>query len=101
MTRTKTGVLPGFGLSMGYTLTYLRLVVLIPFAALVLRSMGLTWGEFFATVTDPSLVASYRLIFLASLASFSALSASMDLERVVRPARWASSAESSIAAGSS
>lgn len=67
MTRTKTGVLPGFGLSMGYTLTYLGLVVLIPFAALVLRSMGLTWGEFWGTVTDPRLVASYRLSFLAAL----------------------------------
>ena len=62
------GVLPGFGLSMGFTLAYLGLVVLIPFAALVLKSSGLTWLEFWAAVTDPRLMASYRLSFLASLA---------------------------------
>lgn len=67
MTTNRTGILPGFGLSMGYTLTYLGLVVLIPFAALVLKTMGLTWSEFWATVTDPRLLASYRLSFLASL----------------------------------
>jgi sulfate transport system permease protein len=68
MREKKTGVLPGFGLSMGYTLSYLGLVVLIPFAALILKSMGLTWGEFWATVTDPRLVASYKLSFLTALA---------------------------------
>jgi sulfate transport system permease protein len=67
MKRRSTGVLPGFGLSMGYTLSYLGLVVLIPFAALVLKSMGLTWSEFWTTVTDPRLLASYRLSFFASL----------------------------------
>lgn len=65
--RKRTGVLPGFGLSMGLTLGYLGLVVLIPFAALVLKSMGLSWAEFWATVTDPRLVASYKLSFFASL----------------------------------
>lgn len=62
------GVLPGFGLSMGYTLSYLGLVVLIPFAALILKSMGLTWNDFWTTVTDPRLVASYKLSFLTALA---------------------------------
>jgi len=75
MSRNKYGVLPGFGLSMGFTLTYLGLVVLIPFAALILKSTGLTWPDFWTVVTDPRLLASYRLSFFASLggALFNAL----------------------------
>ncbi len=60
-------VLPGFGLSLGYTLFYLCLIVLIPLAALVLKSASLGLGAFWATVTTPRVLASYQLTFGASL----------------------------------
>jgi sulfate transport system permease protein len=62
-----TGVLPGFGLTMGFTLTYLSLIVLIPLAALILKTTTLTWAEFVQDVTNPRVVASYKLTFGASL----------------------------------
>lgn len=60
-------ILPGFPLAMGYTLTYLSLLVLIPLAALAYRASQLTWGRFWATVTSPVVMASYKLTFGASL----------------------------------
>ncbi len=62
-----TGVLPGFGLTMGFTLTYLSLIVLIPLDALVLKTTTLTWVQFIQDITDPRVVASYKLTFGASL----------------------------------
>lgn len=59
-------VLPGFGLTLGFTLVYLSLVVLLPLAALVLRTSSLSWAEFWSTVSEPRVVASYRLSFGAS-----------------------------------
>ena len=59
----KTNVLPGFGLTMGFTLLYLGLIVLIPLSATVFRTMSLTWPEFWETVTTPRVLASYRLTF--------------------------------------
>jgi sulfate transport system permease protein len=59
-------VLPGFGLAMGYTLFYLSLIVLIPLAGTFLKSATLTWPEFWATVTSPRALASYRLTFGAA-----------------------------------
>lgn len=60
-------VLPGFGLTIGYTLLYLSLIVLIPLSALFLRTATMPWEAFWNTVTDPRVVASYRLTFGASL----------------------------------
>jgi sulfate transport system permease protein len=60
-------VLPGFGLTLGYTLLYLSLVVLVPLSALFVRTATLPWGKFWQTVTDPRVVASYRLTFGTSL----------------------------------
>jgi sulfate transport system permease protein len=60
-------ILPGFGLTMGLTLSYLSLIVLIPLAGLFVRSTTMSWGHFWETVTDPRVVASYRLSFGASL----------------------------------
>jgi sulfate transport system permease protein len=60
-------ILPGFGLTMGLTLSYLSLIVLIPLAALFIRSAAMSWGHFWETVTDPRVMASYRLSFGASL----------------------------------
>ena len=56
-------ILPGFGLSMGFTLMYLSLIVLIPIAALLLRTTSLSWAEFWSTVTAPRVLASYQLSF--------------------------------------
>lgn len=60
-------VLPGFGLTMGFTLLYLSLLVMIPLASLFLKSATINWSEFWAAVTDPRVVASYKLTFGASL----------------------------------
>jgi len=65
--RNRPGVLPGFGISMGYTVLYLSLLVLIPLAALPIKSAGLGWDGFWDTVTAPRVVASYRLTFGAAL----------------------------------
>jgi sulfate transport system permease protein len=64
-------ILPGFGLSLGYTLLYMGLIVLIPMSALAMRVFSGSWEQFWQTVTDPRVVASYRvsfgLSFLAAL----------------------------------
>lgn len=62
-------IIPGFHLSMGYTLFYITLMVLIPLGALFLKSAQLTWAQFWATVTDPVVVAAYKLTFGASIAA--------------------------------
>jgi sulfate transport system permease protein len=59
-------VLPGFGLSLGFTMTYLGLIVLVPLSTLVAKTAGLGWQAFWATVTTPRVVSSYRLSFGAS-----------------------------------
>ncbi len=64
----RTSVLPGFGLAMGFTLSYLTLLVLIPLGGLVLYTMQMTWADFWRlAVTHPRMVAAYRLSFGASL----------------------------------
>lgn len=62
-------VLPGFGLTMGFTTLYLCLVVLIPLSGLVLRSASIGWTDFVRSVAEPRVLASYRLSFGASLAA--------------------------------
>ena len=59
-------VLPGFHLTLGYTLLYLGLIVLIPLSALLFRTFTLSWPEFWAAISSPRVVASYRLTFGAS-----------------------------------
>ena len=59
--------LPGFGLTMGYTLFYLSCVVLIPLAGLFLRVFDLSWGEFRDLAFSERAMAAYRLTFGASL----------------------------------
>lgn len=60
-------VLPGFGLSLGFTLLYLGLIVLLPLSAAFLKTAGMSWAEFWETVTSPRVVASYKLSFGGSL----------------------------------
>lgn len=62
-------VLPGFGLSLGYALLYLSLIVLIPLAGTFLKTATLTWAQFWGTVTAPRALASYRLTFGASFSA--------------------------------
>ncbi|GLH72947.1 sulfate ABC transporter permease [Geothrix limicola] len=69
MAHTASGrSLPGFGLSLGLTLTYLSVIVLLPLSALVLKAGGATWTQYWQAVSDPRVVASLRLSLLASLA---------------------------------
>ena len=67
----KHTVLPGFRLTMGFTLFYLCLIVLLPLLTLPARSATMTWEAFWQTITDPRVVASYRLSIGASLAAAS------------------------------
>jgi sulfate transport system permease protein len=59
--------LPGFRLSLGYTLFYLTLIVLIPLSAVVTNTVGMGWEAFVSAVTEPRVVATYKLTFGASL----------------------------------
>ncbi|MGB4674265.1 MAG: sulfate ABC transporter permease subunit CysT [Azovibrio sp.] len=65
--RGSFNVLPGFNLALGYTLVYLSLVVLIPLAAVFIKSSALSFGEFWEVVSAPRVVASYRVSFGLSL----------------------------------
>jgi sulfate transport system permease protein len=56
-------ILPGFGLSLGYTLAYLSLIVLIPLGALFLRTSELSWAQFLKIATSDRAMASYRVTF--------------------------------------
>jgi sulfate transport system permease protein len=56
-------ILPGFGLSMGYTVTYLGLLVLIPLSTIFIKSAGLSFDDFWNIVTDTRVVSSYKLSF--------------------------------------
>ena len=59
-------VLPGFGLTMGFTLFYLSAIVLIPLATLLLKSASMSWQDFYHTVTAPRVLAAYKLSFTAA-----------------------------------
>jgi sulfate transport system permease protein len=66
MRNKSRSVLPGFGLSLGITCTYLSLLVLLPLATVFTRTADLSASAFWAIVTDPRVVASYRVTFGAS-----------------------------------
>ncbi|HVJ17648.1 MAG TPA: sulfate ABC transporter permease subunit CysT [Polyangiaceae bacterium] len=63
----KSGVLPGFGLTLGYTVTYLGLLVLLPLSALFIKTSGLDLDGFVSAVTSERALAAYKLTFTASL----------------------------------
>ncbi len=65
--RKPRSVIPGFGLTMGFTLTYLSVLVLIPFVAMFVKALELPWSELWALVSDERAVATYKLSFGASL----------------------------------
>jgi sulfate transport system permease protein len=63
----RPSILPGFGLALGFALTYLGFIVLIPIAALVLRTTSLTWAQFAAIATNERVLAALKVSFGASL----------------------------------
>src|SRR5215831_20441173 len=67
MAKQKFNALPGFGLTLGFTLFYLTAIVLIPFAGLVLRTLERSWSDFLHLATTDRALAAYRLTFGASL----------------------------------
>jgi sulfate transport system permease protein len=69
--RRRRSVLPGFGPTLGYTIFYLSLLVLIPLAGVFLKTATLSWAQFWSTVASPRAVASYKLTLGAS--AFAAL----------------------------
>ena len=69
MTPGRRGVMPGFGLAMGLTLTYLTLLILIPISTLFLKAATMSLSDFWSAVTSPRTLAAYRLSFSAALAA--------------------------------
>jgi sulfate transport system permease protein len=63
----KFNVLPGFGLTMGFTLFYLSAIVLVPFAALAVRALHISWADFWRLTTTDRALAAYKITFGASL----------------------------------
>ena len=66
MTR-RHGILPGFSLTLGFSVLYLSLIVLIPLSATFFKAATLGWGGFWEAITEPRVLASYKLTFGASL----------------------------------
>jgi sulfate transport system permease protein len=64
--RTSRSALPGFNLSLGFTVFYLSLIVLVPLSAVFLRTAGMTWEHFVQAIASPRVLASYRISFGAS-----------------------------------
>ena len=64
--RTPKRVLPGFNITLGFTLFYLSVIVLIPLSALFFKTFTLSWEQFVSAVSSPRVVASYQLTFGAS-----------------------------------
>lgn len=67
--RRQHSVIPGFGITLGFTLFYLSLVVLIPLAVMVWYSFNLTWDEFWQTVSEPRILHAYKISFGLSFAA--------------------------------
>jgi sulfate transport system permease protein len=67
--RISRSVIPGFGLSLGFTLAYLGLIVMVPLSAAFIRTAGMSWHDFVAAVASPRVLASYKLSFGASFAA--------------------------------
>ncbi|CAN7239694.1 sulfate ABC transporter permease subunit CysT [Massilia sp. LjRoot122] len=65
--RSPGRVIPGFGISLGFTIFYLALIVLIPLSAVFLKTFTMSWDAFWTAVTSERVVASYKLSFGASL----------------------------------
>ena len=69
MSASRSRVLPGFGLSLGFTLAYMTLLVLIPLSTIVLRSATISPSDFWATISSPRALAAFRLSLFTALAA--------------------------------
>ncbi|EIQ01303.1 ABC-type sulfate transport system, permease component [Opitutaceae bacterium TAV1] len=67
--RSSRSVLPGFGLTLGFTILYLSLIVLVPLSAAFIRTSGMSWADFADAVFSPRVLASYKISFGASFAA--------------------------------
>jgi sulfate transport system permease protein len=67
MAEKRFNALPGFGLTMGFTLFYLSALVIIPIGGLVVRTLGISWSDFWHLATTERAIAAYKLTFGASL----------------------------------
>src|SRR5215510_832323 len=65
----RRNILPGFGISTGFTLAYVSLLILIPLSAVFLKTAAMGWAQFWETVTAPRLIHSYSLTLTASFVS--------------------------------
>ncbi|MCO5082451.1 MAG: sulfate ABC transporter permease subunit CysT [Rhizobiaceae bacterium] len=65
----KPSVIPGFGLTLGFTIVYLTLIILIPLAGIAWRSADLGWNDFWAIASDPRVIKALQISFGASLAA--------------------------------
>lgn len=71
MAEKKFNALPGFGLTMGFTLFYLSAIVLIPLGGIILKTLGIPWHDFWRLATTDRALAAYKLTFgAASIAAF-------------------------------
>lgn len=59
-------VMPGFALSMGVTLLFISLVILLPLSGLLVQTAGMSWAEYWAVISDPRVVASYKVTLIAA-----------------------------------
>src|SRR5438477_11587715 len=66
---TPRSMIPGFGLTMGFTLLYLSLIVLIPLSTLLLKTLALTWEQFWHIMLSARTVAAFRISFQTSFAA--------------------------------
>jgi len=66
--RSRT-VIPGFGLSMGYTIVYLSLIALIPLSTILLKTAGMGWDRFWTVIAAPRVIAAYQLSIEAAAAA--------------------------------
>ena len=64
--KKRSSVIPGFSLTLGFSLFYLGLIVFLPLAALCIRTTALNWAQFWSAVASPRLIASYKLSFGAT-----------------------------------
>ena len=67
--RKRRNILPGFGLSIGYTVFYLSAIVIIPLSMVLFNTIPMGWDSFFHAVTAPRVLASYKLSFSTALFS--------------------------------
>ncbi|RUL48056.1 sulfate ABC transporter permease subunit CysT [Lysinibacillus antri] len=67
--RKKKTIIPGFSLTLGYTMIYLSIIVLLPLSMIFFNTLSMSWSEFYETITHPRAVASYKLTLGTALAA--------------------------------